>query len=92
MALYVRPGLLDHDSGHVHQRRAADFYVRRIIRVLLQSPLQRSAFRRGGPERNPRGVNLTLAGPVGDSMDAYDDPPDGIGSAIRHSASRSRQM
>ena len=32
----------------------------------------------GGPERNPRGANLTLAGPVRDSMNAYDDPPDGI--------------
>src|SRR5213082_2130807 len=31
-----------------------------------------------GPEWNPRGANLTLAGPVRDSMNAYDDPPDGI--------------
>ena len=30
------------------------------------------------PERNPRGANLTLAGPVWNSMNAYDDPPDGI--------------
>jgi DNA-binding transcriptional LysR family regulator len=31
-----------------------------------------------GPEWNPRGANLTLAGPIRDSMNAYDDPPDGI--------------
>src|SRR6202048_4012861 len=31
----------------------------------------------GGPEWNPRGANLTLAGPVRNSMNAYDDPPDG---------------
>src|SRR6202041_1375731 len=30
-----------------------------------------------GPERNPRGANLTLVSPVRDSMNAYDDPPDG---------------
>src|SRR3546814_20576414 len=31
-----------------------------------------------GPERNPRGADLTLAGPVRDAIIAYDDPPDGI--------------
>jgi hypothetical protein len=31
-----------------------------------------------GPERNLRGANLILARPVRDSMNAYDDPPDGI--------------
>src|SRR3984957_19513026 len=31
-----------------------------------------------GPEGNPRSANLTLAGPVRNSMHAYDDPPDGI--------------
>src|SRR5438309_10971091 len=31
-----------------------------------------------GPERNPCRTNLTLAGPVRDSMKADDDPPDGI--------------
>ena len=34
-----------------------------------------------GPERNPRGANLTLACPIRDAMNAYDDPPDGIGRA-----------
>src|SRR3546814_12910364 len=29
-------------------------------------------------EGNPGGANLTLAGPVGDAMNADDDPPDGI--------------
>src|SRR6202000_1552906 len=31
-----------------------------------------------GPQRSPCRANLTLAGPVRDSMSAYDDPPDGI--------------
>src|SRR6185312_3008792 len=31
-----------------------------------------------GPERNLCGTNLTLAGPVRDAVNAYDDPPDGI--------------
>src|SRR5882757_7883972 len=31
-----------------------------------------------GPERNPRGANLTLAGPIRNSMNDYNDPPDGI--------------
>jgi hypothetical protein len=34
-----------------------------------------------GPEWNPRGANLSLAGPIRDSMNAYDDPPDGIRGA-----------
>src|SRR5580658_2519103 len=34
-----------------------------------------------GPERNPRGANITLVGPFRDSVTAYDDPPDGIGRA-----------
>src|SRR5256886_526459 len=32
-----------------------------------------------GPEWNPRRANLTVAGPIRNSMNAYDDPPDGIG-------------
>src|ERR1700729_4363281 len=31
-----------------------------------------------GSEWNPRGANLTLAGPIRNSMNAYDNPPDGI--------------
>src|ERR1700755_512946 len=31
-----------------------------------------------GPEWNPHGANLTLAGPIRNSMQAYDNPPDGI--------------
>src|SRR5882762_10267948 len=31
-----------------------------------------------GSERNARGANLTLAGPIRNSLTAYDDPPDRI--------------
>ena len=31
-----------------------------------------------GPDWNPRGADLALAGPVRDAMSAYDDPSDGI--------------
>jgi hypothetical protein len=45
-----------------------------------------------GPEWNPRGANLTLAGPVRNAMNAYDDPPDGIRCARTPRGSRSRDM
>ena len=45
-----------------------------------------------GLEWNPRGADLALARPIGDTILAHDDPPDGIGRPARHVARRSRDM
>jgi predicted TIM-barrel fold metal-dependent hydrolase len=50
--------------------------------------------RRGvrGPERNPRGANLTLAGPIRNAMLLMTIHRMGSGAPARHAASRSRDM
>jgi AcrR family transcriptional regulator len=54
----------------------------------------RNDLRRGvrGPERNPRGANLTLAGPIRNSMTLMTIHRMGSGAPARHAASRSRDM
>src|SRR6201998_3829035 len=66
-------------AGHSHQQRVGIADEARQCRYPEPLPYSND-LRPGvtGPEWNPRGANLTLAGPIRNSMHAYDDPPDGI--------------
>ena len=66
-------------ARHPRQQRVGisnEAWQRRDPEPLLHSRDLRRGVR--DPEWNPRGTNLTLAGPIRNAMRAYDDPPDGI--------------